>query len=41
MKSIKRKLKYVCECGAEVNNSSLSRHRKSQKHLKYLEELNL
>ena len=36
-----QRIKIMCECGIEVNNSSLSRHRKSQKHLKYLEELNL
>jgi len=36
----KKRTKYLCECGAEVNKGNLTRHRKSQKHLKYLEELN-
>lgn len=39
--SEKYKIKCVCECGAEVSKGCLSRHRKSQRHLKYLEELNL
>lgn len=31
----------LCECGLEVSHSNLGRHRKSQRHLKYLEQLNL
>ena len=33
-----RKQKVVCECGSEVNKGSLSRHRKSKKHLQYVKE---
>ena len=33
-----REQKVVCECGSEVNKDSLSRHRKSKKHLQYVKE---
>jgi adenylate kinase family enzyme len=33
----KMALKVVCECGSEVNKSNLIRHKKTQKHLKFLE----
>lgn len=36
-----KKIKHICECGGEYTNSHKSQHMKSQKHLKYLEELNL
>lgn len=33
------KEKTTCECGCIVSNASLTRHRKSQKHLKLIEQL--
>ena len=36
----KQRMKYLCECGAEVSKGNLPKHRKTQKHLKYLEQLN-
>jgi hypothetical protein len=37
----KRKTKKeTCECGSIVNHSDIARHRKSQKHIKYMESLN-
>jgi predicted HicB family RNase H-like nuclease len=38
--SEKLKEKITCECGSIVRKNDLSRHRKSQKHLKYLDNLN-
>ena len=32
----KRREKIVCECGAEITKSAFSRHKKSKKHLSYL-----
>jgi len=33
------KKKVICECGSEVCKNNLSHHRKTQKHIKYLESL--
>jgi len=32
--------KVTCDCGSIIINTCLTRHKKSKKHLKYLEELN-
>ena len=32
----KRKIRVVCECGAEVNKHTLSHHRKSKKHIEIM-----
>ena len=37
----RQKKKIICECGSEYTNIHKSRHIKTQRHLKYLEELNL
>ena len=36
----KKSKTFLCECGSEYTDSHKSRHMKTQKHLKYLEELN-
>ena len=34
----RKKIRVICECGLEVNKNHISRHHKSQKHLKLLEQ---
>ena len=36
----KVKIKINCECGATVTKSNIQRHKKSKKHLKFIEEIN-
>jgi len=38
--SERKKTKVICECGEEVGKSHLARHKKSQKHLENLSNLN-
>ena len=35
----KGSVKVICECGSEVTKNALTRHKKTQKHLKYLETI--
>ncbi len=32
--------KYNCECGGKYTHGSVARHKKTKKHLKYLESIN-
>lgn len=36
----KRKIKITCQCGSVIRKPGLSEHKKSNKHLKYIEEIN-
>ena len=37
----KRKEKYICSCGSECLKSVMNQHKKSKKHLKYLESITI
>jgi len=32
--------KYICICGSKINLNGLERHKKTKKHLKYIEKYN-
>ena len=36
----KNKIKVTCQCGSVIRKGNLSQHKKSNKHLKYIEEIN-
>jgi hypothetical protein len=38
--NVRKNIKKVCECGCEVASRNLAEHKRSKKHLKYLDSLN-